>query len=261
MAIKINKTMKNGLNAIVDQKVYGEYLMSFEKLIMDSIDEYTNTEMLERAFLMISGSVRFIVGKKDIEVERPNFYNYDPYMLHLPPGEKVKVVATEMTEIAIFKTENKEYFPPKLYTPEDIVIETRGKGHMNEAGTRVVRTILDHSINPAANLMLGEDMHYPGKWAGFPSHYHEQPEIYYYKFIPEGGFGLLKLGEEGVLIEENDTILIPPNTDHPQVAAPGYGMYFIWTIRHLENNPYIRPTYDPKHTWVEKKEANYWPNI
>ncbi len=37
--------------------------------------------------------------------------------------------------------------------------------------------------------MIGEDIHYPGKWAGFPSHYHEQPEIYFYKFDKDQGFG------------------------------------------------------------------------
>ncbi len=112
---------------------------------------------------------------------------------------------------------------------------------MNEPGTRIVKTLLDHALAPESNIMLGEDVHYPGKWAGFPSHSHPQPEIYFYKFQPENGFGLLKLGDEGVLLEHNDTVTIAPDLVHPQVAAPGYAMYFLWIIRHLDGNPYIRP--------------------
>ena len=37
---------------------------------------------------------------------------------------------------------------------------------MNEAGTRIVRTAQDHRLTPDSNLMLGEDVHYPGKWSG-----------------------------------------------------------------------------------------------
>ena len=103
-------------------------------------------------------------------------------------------------------------------------------------------------------------MHYPGKWSGFPSHSHAQPEIYFYKFYPQNGFGLLRLGEEGVLLEHNDTVLIEPNKVHPQVAAPGYAMYYLWVIRHLEGNPYIKPDFDPQHLWVEQPGAKYWPD-
>lgn len=119
---------------------------------------------------------------------------------------------------------------------------------------------MDVKLTPHSNIMLGEDVHFPGRWAGFPSHSHEQPEIYYYKFWPKNGFGLAKIGEEGVLIEENDTITIQPNLVHPQVAAPGYAMYFLWMIRHLPKNPYIAPTFEKEHLWVEQPNAKYWPD-
>ena len=147
---------------------------------------------------------------------------------------------------------------PVIRAQDDIVEEVRGQGFMNEAGTRIVRTAQDVKLSPESNIMFGEDMHYPGKWSGFPSHSHAQPEIYFYKFYPQNGFGLLRLGEEGVLLEHNDTVLIEPNKVHPQVAAPGYAMYYLWVIRHLEGNPYIKPDFDPQHLWVEQPGAKYW---
>ncbi|MGN1008127.1 MAG: 5-deoxy-glucuronate isomerase, partial [Butyricicoccus sp.] len=48
---------------------------------------------------------------------------------------------------------------------------------------------------------------------------------------------------------------------HPQVAAPGYAMYYLWIIRHLEGNPYLGPDFDPQYLWVEQPGAKYWPDI
>ena len=77
---------------------------------------------------------------------------------------------------------------------------------------------------------------------------------------PENGFGLLKLGDEGVVLEHNDTVKIYPNVVHPQVAAPGYAMYFLWVIRHLDGNPYVTPTFEEEHLWVEAPDAVIWPD-
>ncbi|MCG8569758.1 MAG: 5-deoxy-glucuronate isomerase [Spirochaetes bacterium] len=261
-AVKIrNKSgFRAGFNEIVTQKgSYNEYLMDFAMLKLEQDQFYENQLGQERAFLLIYGKVQFEWNEQNQEVNRPNFYDYDPYCLHTPAGVKVKITGLSAdAEIAVHQTENEKTFAARLLTPDDIRIEIRGKGTMQGTGERLVRTIIDHGMNPQANLMLGEDMHYPGRWAGFPSHYHPQPEIYYYKFYPQQGFGLMKLGNEGVLMEQNDTVLIPPNQDHPQVAAPGYGMYFLWVIRHLEGNPYLQPIFVDEHLWTEQTDADIW---
>ncbi len=233
--------------------------MDFAMLKLEAGQEYECTLDQERAFLLIYGNVTFEWNGQAETVDRPTFYDDDPFTLHVPAGVEVKItgVSTD-SELTVHQTENEKQFKAKLLKPADCRIERRGAGVMQGTGERLVRTIIDYGMNPDSNLMLGEDMHYPGRWAGFPSHHHEQPEIYYYKFFPEQGFGLMKLGDEGVLMEQNDTVLIPPNFDHPQVAAPGYGMYFLWVIRHLEGNPYIRPTFVEEHVWAEQPDAKIW---
>jgi len=262
MAVKIKQPQgfKPGFNNIVAQDgPYPEYLMDFAMLKLEAGQDYTCTLDQERAFLLIYGNVTFEWNGQTETVDRPTFYDDDPFTLHVPAGVEVKITGVSAdSELAVHQTENEKQFEAKLLKPADCRIERRGAGVMQGTGERLVRTIIDYGMNPDSNLMLGEDMHYPGRWAGFPSHHHEQPEIYYYKFFPEQGFGLMKLGDEGVLMEQNDTVLIPPNFDHPQVAAPGYGMYFLWVIRHLEGNPYIRPTFVEEHVWAEQPDANIW---
>lgn len=263
MKLKQPGPFNDGINKIVDiTGPFRDYLMDFEILILNEGDEYTNEQLLERAYLLISGELNAVYSDETATMVRPNYYDHNPVTLQVAPGTKVALKGLQdKTEIAIFKSENPGMTHNVLRTAEECTVEERGKGFMNEAGTRITRTIIDKSIDPLSNLMLGEDMHYPGKWAGFPSHHHPQPEIYFYKFHPvdQKGFGLLKLGDDAILLEENDTVLIPPGADHPQVAAPGYAMYFIFAIRHLEGNPYIKPTFIDEHLWVEQKDAKIWP--
>ncbi|QZY54671.1 5-deoxy-glucuronate isomerase [Crassaminicella profunda] len=252
---------KPGYNDIVDiDGEYKDYLMDFGILRLEKGQEEVSKEEKERAFLLIKGEVTFEWEGNKETIKRESFIENNPWCLHVPKDVEVKITGVaDDTEISVHKTRNDIVFPSKLYTENDCRIEVRGKGLMNEVGTRIVKTILDKSISADSNLVLGEDVHYPGKWSGFPSHYHAQPEIYFYKFYPENGFGLLKLGEEGELLEHNDTVMIESNLVHPQVAAPGYAMYYIWVIRHLENNPYIKPIVVDQHKWLEDPKAKIWP--
>jgi len=251
---------KEGYNEIVSFESNPEMLMTFGILHLDNGSEYENNDNLERIFIILQGEAEITWGDKNKIIKRDNVYDFDPITLHVPQNISVKIKSLkDNTEFSVHRTENEQYFEPKLINPDDITKELRGQGTMNETGTRLVRTILQYSNNDKSNFMIGEDVQFPGKWAGFPSHSHKQPEIYFYRFYPENGFGLLKLGDEGVSLEHNDTVIIEPDLVHPQVAAPGYAMYFLWVIRHLPGNPYIKPDFEEQHMWVSDKNAKIWP--
>lgn len=253
-----------GYNAITD--LYGEHkemLMDYGVLKLNEgmYFEDPRTE-LERVYLLMYGKVEVEYDGTKVVAERGSYLNENIWCINVPKGVKLAVKGlAEDSEIAVMRTENDKQFAPVVRCGDMITNEIRGKGFMNEAGTRIVRTAQDVRLSPDSNLMLGEDVHYPGKWSGFPSHSHNQPEIYFYKFHPKNGFGLLRLGDEAVLLEHNDTVKIVPDHVHPQVTAPGYAMYYIWVIRHLEGNPYIKPTFEEQHLWVEQPGAKYWPDI
>lgn len=261
MKIRGNDTFARGFNEIVSHDgANPEMLMDFAVLSLGKGESYSDDTPMEKAYLLMFGSVTFSWDGHEETVSRGSYLDEDPICLHVPAGVSITVTGVgENSELSVHRTENSESFPAKLYHQGECRTEIRGKGQMNEAGTRIVRTILDKSISPNANLMLGEDVHYPGKWSGFPSHHHPQPEIYFYKFRPQNGFGLIKLGDGAELLEHNDTLLIHPGQVHPQVAAPGYAMYYIWVIRHLPGNPYISPIFEEEHLWVEKPGVKLWP--
>jgi 5-deoxy-glucuronate isomerase len=91
-----------------------------------------------------------------------------------------------------------------------------------------------------------------GRWSSYPPHHHPHPEIYHYRFFPHGGFGYCGQGPEVYRVHDGDTAAIAPDLAHPQVAAPGYTMIYVWAIRHLEGNRFGSGSriFEPEHTWV-----------
>lgn len=236
-------------------------MMDFGILRLKSGQVAIDTDQKERAFLLIKGRVLLEWQGSQQEIVRNSILEENPWVLHVPKGIEVKVTGiSHDSEICVTKTVNDVNFTAKLYTPEDCASEDRGKGSMQEASTRIVRTVFDYSNAPYAKLVLGEVVDYPGKWSSYPPHYHPQPEIYFYKFAPENGYGFSQLGEEVVKVKNNDTVKILDNVSHPQVTAPGYAMYYVWVIRHLDDNPYVKPVFEPEHLWVMERNAKIWPD-
>jgi len=243
----------------MDDKENGT-MMDFGILKLDKGQEEVNAEEKERAYLLILGEVTFQWGNNKVAVRRDSFLDENPWCLHVPAGEAVKITAlSQDTEISVTKTYNERKFNAKLYSDKDCRAEEFGKGTLGETSTRIVRTIFDLSNADYSNLVVGEVINFPGKWSSYPPHHHPQPEIYFYKFYPEQGFGYSEYGEEVFKVRNHDTAVISDELTHSQVAAPGYVMYYVWVIRHLENNPFDERIFVPEHKWLLDKDAKIWP--
>jgi 5-deoxy-glucuronate isomerase len=162
------------------------------------------------------------------------------------------------TEWAVVRTANDRTFAPRLFPPAEAKPEYRGAGLVQNACLRNVRLIFDRTARPESNLVVGEFVNYPGRWSSYPPHHHDQPEIYHYRFTHPNGYGHAEIGEEVVKVRDRDTVLIPPGRDHAQVSAPGYGMYYLWMIRHLPGNPYTGFTFAPEHQWTLDPAQQGW---
>lgn len=236
-------------------------MMDFGVLRMKDGDVFSEQQQLERAYLLVEGKAKIEYDGNVCEIERENCFDYSPWVLHVPNGVNVTITALGESEWNVMRTDNETVFPCKLYTPEECASENRGHGTMREASTRIVRTVFDHSNAPYSNLVVGEVIGFPGKWSSYPPHNHPQPEVYYYKFNPENGYGFAELDEDVVKTHNNSTVLIVNEETHPQTTAPGYAMWYLWVIRHIDGNPYITPHFIPEHLWVteEANEKNIWP--
>jgi 5-deoxy-glucuronate isomerase len=87
------------------------------------------------------------------------------------------------------------------------------------------------------------------------AHSTPQPEIYYYRFSPANGYGHGELGDEVFKIQ-SETCWRSPKTarTHCQVSAPGYNMYYLWAVRHLEGSRYKGFEFDPQHVWTLQRK-------
>jgi 5-deoxy-glucuronate isomerase len=264
--------MYNGINAMKIQNEHEfpigyteigadhpETLMDFGILRLKAGQFYTSEPGKERAFILLRGKVELSWDGKMQTVSRDSLFDQSPWCLSLPSGVGANVTALDdEAEVSVHATQNLRSFSPHLYTPEECRSEERGKGTMKETSTRIVRTVIEDPEGAHSNLVLGEVITFPGKWSSYPPHHHPQPEIYHYRFQRPEGFGLCQIGDEAYVLHDRDTVIITAGEVHPHAAAPGYAMFYIWVIRHLEGNRYGTPTFVPEHTWVTDPKAKIW---
>lgn len=260
MHIKSPKEFPGGINKITEIEGQNfDMMMGFSVLHIKKGESYANEAGTERVVLLITGSVEIYCNFESYSISRKSCFDGRPFVFHSPKGVKFEIKGiSHNSEIAIIETENERDFLPVLYSPDDIRSEHRGEGTLNETSTRIVRTVFDKKNSPFSNLVLGEVITIPGKWSSYPPHHHPQPEIYFYKFSPENGFGYSQCGDDVFKVENNSTVLIKEGMVHPQTAAPGYAMWYLWVIRHLDDNPYLEPEFVPEHLWTTKKDAKIW---
>ncbi len=222
-------------------------------------DELELVTERETAWLLMDGVLDVRAGDASARWARASLFDELPSALHAGAGAAVAMHAVTPAELARYETASARPFASKLYAPEDVRDEHRGKGQVRDASYRFVRTIFDATnADPAGELVLGEVITMPGRWSSYPPHHHRQPEIYHYRFTRPEGYGHAELGESVRKVRQNDTIKIFHPNDHAQVAAPGYGMYYSWVIRHLPGDPYDRPEFAAEHAWVMEADAKAW---
>lgn len=217
------------------------------------------THPSESAWVLLHGAAEVEVAGVRTVVGRASLFDEPPSVLHVGPGTPVSMrMLSADTEWAIVRTPNARTFAPRVFLPAGLTPEYRGAGLVQDACLRNVRLVFDRATRPEANLVLGEVVNYPGRWSSYPPHHHDQPEIYHYRFTHPDGYGHAELGEDVVKVRAHDTTVIPPGLDHAQVSAPGYGMYYLWMIRHLPGNPYTGFTFTPEHRWTLDPAQQGW---
>ncbi|PHZ86536.1 5-deoxy-glucuronate isomerase [Paremcibacter congregatus] len=220
---------------------------------------YVLTLENEMALLVMQGKLTADVDGTAYVFERHSLFDEQPSCIHAAKGVRVELRAETEVEFTLYQCENEKTFPTEVYLPDGGKDEHRGKGQVGDTCLRFVRTIFDdNNSHRNAELVLGEVITMPGKWSSYPPHSHPQPEIYHYRFTDPRGWGHAELGEDVMKVRPNDTVRIVDNKTHAQVAAPGYGMYYAWIIRHLPDDRYSIPKFEEQHQWIMDPDATYW---
>ena len=205
----------------------------------------------ETAVLLVLGKVVFEWDGHQEIGQRNSFIEEGPYCLHVCKNTEVTITAQADSEILVQSTENEREFAPVFYRPQDCRDDIFGLDVLDNKMKRTVRTVFDYHNAPYSNMVNGEVINHQGGWSSYTPHHHPQPEVYYYRYEREEGFGACFLGDNVYKIKDGSCACIPGGTTHPQVTAPAFPMYYCWMILHLPNNPWTDRIVDPRYTWID----------
>ena len=212
----------------------------------------------EAVWLLMSGAAELSFGGATHAVRRSSLFDEPPTALSLCARTEVSIASVTDTEWAVARARNDRRFAPRLFLPEALAPEYRGKGLVQDMSLRNVRLVFDLDERPESAFVIGEVVNYPGRWSSYPPHHHAQPELYHYRFTEPQGYGHAELGEHVFKVRPRDSIKIMAGESHAQVSAPGYGMYYLWIIKHLDGLPYRGFEFAPEHRWLLDPENQGW---
>ena len=270
--LRISLKPQQGYNKIFDVGEFGMKLTKFGLLKLAKDTSYVgDTGESEVAFVLIGGnfcataqsSVAAVGAKEDtFEVTdgRTSPFTGKPHCLYLPRHTKYTITAISDVELAYNGSPaTRDTARPTLIKPED----TRHIALGRDNWTRTSEIILDEKFD-SEHFYIGEGMIPSGNWSGYPSHRHDvnnppaeldMEETYFYLFDPPQGFGFQSVYKpdgslnEAYRVQSYDTVAIAEGY-HPLVGAPGYQMYYLWTMAGSQGRGLIS-SMDPAHVWVK----------
>lgn len=255
---------QQGYNKIFD---VGERKMKLTKFGVVKLAAGTaysdNTGDMEVALVLIGGNFKAHGDGWAFEVAdgRTSPFTGKPHCLYLPRRTAYTLEAMTDVEFAYNGSPaTRDTAKPTLIKPADTRHIELGKGNW----TRTSEIILDETFD-SEHFYIGEGMIPSGNWSGYPSHRHDvnnppaeldMEETYFYLFDPVQGFGFQSIYtpdgalNEAYRVQDHDTVAIAEGY-HPLVGAPGYQMYYLWTMAGSQGRGLIS-SMDPAHAWVKQ---------
>lgn len=213
----------------------------------------------ESLWVLLQGRAELSFEGRVVTVERQSVFAAGPVALNFGAREPVTIRSLAGdTEWAVMRSINPRMRGVRLYQANEVALDNRGVGLAQGACQRLVRTIYDYTTRRDSAFVIGDVVNLPGRWSSYPPHHHAQPEIYHYRFTGAAGYGHAEVGENVYKVEAGDTTVIPGGLDHAQVSAPGYGMYYLWVVRHLPGRPYKGFKITPAYRWLLDPANQGW---
>jgi 5-deoxy-glucuronate isomerase len=237
-----NTAGRKGRTTAVAPGTAASRYLHYGRIILDAGDPQLTfaTNRMETGLIGLKGSARVktLTTLKTGEAAEQSFTigRYDS--LYVPRDASIDITpgpnGCDLAEVAA--PVGRGY--PVQYVPFKTVQEDPGL-HLTVGGPSAQRdlNILIGKNVEAGRIMAGVTFSAPGNWTSWPPHEHAAmlEEAYLYIDMPAPAFGLqlvytdAKEPELATIVREGDVVLMPQGY-HPNVAAPGGSINFLWMM-------------------------------
>jgi len=218
--------------AVVPGKTATKYL-HYGRIILDTGDAPLtfDTNQMETGLICLKGSAEVRTGDQSFTLNRLD-------SLYVPRDRSIEVKAgsdgCDLAEVAA--PVDRAY--PVQFVPYQKIRQDPGL-HLNVGNTtskRQVDILIGKNVE-AGRILAGVTFSEPGNWTSWPPHEHAAmlEEAYLYIDMPAPSYGVqlvytdAKEPELATIVREGDVVLMPAGY-HPNVAAPGGSINFLWMM-------------------------------
>jgi 5-deoxy-glucuronate isomerase len=206
--------------------------LCYGRILLDGTEPRVTfgTDQRETALLCMHGSCR-------VEVDgQPHVINqYDA--IYIPKGRSVEVSTDSSVDLVECAAEVDGDYPLQVVPYEQVKQNAAQKFTAGGPSTsRDLNIVIGDNVK-AGRILMGFTKSQPGNWTSWPPHEHTEllEEVYVYFDMPAPAFGIQlvytnpETPEFVSIVRDGDAVLMPAGY-HPNVAAPGHGINFIWMM-------------------------------
>jgi 5-deoxy-glucuronate isomerase len=184
----------------------------------------------ETALMCMKGSCRVAVDKSGYDLD-----TYDA--IYIPRGSAVEVTTTSEVDLVECAADVSGTYPLQVIRYADVTADPSLRFRAGgSATTRDLNIIIGKNVQ-AGRILAGFTRSQPGNWTSWPPHEHTKllEELYVYFDMPEPAFGIQLVytqpdkPEFVSVVRDGDAVLMPAGY-HPNVAAPGHSINFVWMM-------------------------------
>ena len=185
--------------------------------------------------------------------------------IYVPRGSSIEVSTSSEVDLVECSAEVTGDYPLQIVRYSDVqkdpALRFRAGG---EATSRDLNIVFGTNVK-AGRILCGFTRSLPGNWTSWPPHEHTNlaEEVYVYFDMPAPAFGIQLVytqpdkPEFVNLVHDGDAVLMPAGY-HPNVAAPGHSINFIWMMaahREVEDRKFgvvnVQPGFDQAGSGLE----------
>ena len=157
--------------------------------------------------------------------------------IYIPRGHAVDVTTAGEVDLVECAADVSGDYPLQIIRYADVVKDPSLKFTAGGPSTSRDLNIIIGANVKAGRILAGFTRSQPGNWTSWPPHEHGEmlEEVYVYFDMPPPAFGIQMVytsADEPELVKivhDGDAVLMPAGY-HPNVAAPGHGINFIWMM-------------------------------